>query len=242
MKKRIKAFIPKRFHSFILTYFIRPFIKNYRKSYAQCGEDMILDVILLKSKGFYIDIGANNPIYQSNTMYFYKKGWKGINIDATPGSMKDFRKLRKRDLNIEVAIANEEKEMIFYLFEPSFYNSFNEQYPELYKDKLIGQKSIRTTKLSSILDQYLGNPEIDFLTLDAEGYDYDILKSNNWMKYRPKVIVIEYITYIKRDLDYLAKIKEFLENENYRLFCNTPTNAFFLENKFFEERFKNAEN
>ncbi len=239
VKDFIRKVLPEPLRIIINKTFVKPFKKKYRRSYAQCGEDMILDVIIRKPKGFYIDIGANNPIEQSNTMYFYKKGWRGINIDATPGSMASFNRLRKRDINLEVAIANEEKEMTYYLFEPTFHNTFEKRFAEVYKDKLVGEKFIKTTRLSKVLDKYLDNVEIDYITVDAEGYDYDILKSNDWQKYRPKVVVIEYITYYTSELDHITRIRQFLESVEYKLFCNSPTNAFFIENKFFIERFGN---
>lgn len=161
----------------------------------------------------------------------------GINIDATPNSMVSFNKQRKRDINLEVAIANEEVEMIFYLFEPSFYNTFEKRLAEEYSDKLIGEKIIKTTKLSTVLDKYLNNNEIDFISVDAEGYDYDILLSNNWEKYRPKVVVVEYITYYESEFEHIQKIKKLLENKDYVFFCNTPTNAFFIDKKYFKKRF-----
>lgn len=239
LKESIKKKLPKPIKQIIYKIFAqpRPFDKNYKRSYAQCGDDLILDIIIRKHKGFYVDIGANNPFEQSNTMYFYKKGWHGINIDATPGSMTLFNRFRKRDTNIEAAIANEEKEMIYYLFEPTFYNTFDKRFAEEYKDKLIGQTSIKTTKLSNILDQYVNSTIIDFITVDAEGYDYDILKSNDWQKFRPKVVVIEFITYYENEQDRNTKMKEFLESVGYKFFCNSPTNAFFVDNKFFNERF-----
>lgn len=153
--KFLKDTFPALSRNRVIRYAAGPFIRKYRPSYAQCGEDMILKNILNKPKGFYIDIGANNPVSQSNTMYFYKQGWHGINIDATPGAMDKFRKLRKRDLNIEAAIASEEKEMVFCLFKSSFYNRFENQSPDKHNDELLGKKLIRTTRLSGILDQHL---------------------------------------------------------------------------------------
>jgi len=238
MKVFIKKLLPEFLIIFIYQYVVKPFKRDYKRSYAQCGEDMILDVIINKKKGFYIDIGANNPTEQSNTMYFYKKGWRGINIDATPGSMTSFKKLRKNDINLEIAIASEEKEMTYYMFEPSFYNTFDSQSSEQFKDKLVGQKLIKTIRLSQVLDEYANDTDIDFLTVDAEGYDYNILQSNDWENYRPKVVVIEYITYAKKESKELITLRDFLESVGYSLFCNSPTNAFFIENHFFVERFE----
>ena len=200
---------------------------------------MILDIILLKKNGFYVDVGANNPLIQSNTHYFYKKGWKGINIDATPNSMKLFNKIRKRDINIEKPISDKHETLKYYLFSPSYYNTFEERFAELYKDKLVGEIELSTSTLSQIFEKYINNNEIDFLSVDVEGWDLKVLKSNDWLKYRPSVVVIEYITYYKSELEHRTKIKEFLESNGYILFCNSPTNGFFLENKFYYERFVN---
>ena len=66
-----------------------------RHSYSQEGEDLVLRKIFKKQdKGFYVDVGAHHPKRFSNTFLLYKKGWNGINIDATPGSMKLFNKFR----------------------------------------------------------------------------------------------------------------------------------------------------
>lgn len=77
--------------------------------------------------------------------------------------------------------------------------------------------------------------EIDFLSIDTEGFDYDILKSNDWVKYRPRVIVVENIVYSKNI--YFSEIKEFLETVGYNFFCNSPANAFFIENNYVRDRF-----
>lgn len=74
--------------------------------------------------GFYVDVGAHHPKRFSNTFYFYKKGWSGINIDAMPGSMSLFNKIRPRDINIEAAVSNEKEEVIFYIFNEVALNTF----------------------------------------------------------------------------------------------------------------------
>ena len=78
-----------------------------RTSYSQEGEDLILDRLLRrKPRGYYVDVGAFHPKKFSNTHLFYRRGWSGINIDATPGSMDEFRRVRPRDTNLEIAISD----------------------------------------------------------------------------------------------------------------------------------------
>jgi FkbM family methyltransferase len=238
MKQLIKKIIPKKFHR-TLDFIRKPFIQDYKKSYSQSGEDMILNTILCDvRRGFYVDVGANNPTIQSNTHFFYKKGWYGINIDALPGSMKIFNRMRPRDINLEVPISDKEEKLIYFMFSPSFYNSFLEESAVLLKDKLIGKKKLTTKTLSWVLDNYSTNREIDFMTIDVEGLVFQVLKSNNWIKYRPKVLVIELfaneIESIQGDM-----ISTFLEKNGYSLYCFSPTNIFYIENEFSKVRFQN---
>ena len=76
-------------------------------SYSLQGEDMVLKELFAdKNQGFYVDVGAHHPFRFSNTYLFYKKGWRGINIDAMPRSMELFDKFRPRDINIECGVAS----------------------------------------------------------------------------------------------------------------------------------------
>ncbi|HIB94217.1 MAG TPA: SAM-dependent methyltransferase, partial [Candidatus Lambdaproteobacteria bacterium] len=94
--------------------------------FSQEGEDVILRRIFEDQKnGFYIDIGAHHPKRFSNTYYFYDRGWEGINIDATPGSMKIFQKFRPRDINLEIAISEKEQQLTYFMFNEPALNSFS---------------------------------------------------------------------------------------------------------------------
>ena len=151
--------------------------------------------------------------------------------------MKRFNKIRKRDINLEIAISDKQEILKYYLFSPSFYNTFEEKYAKMYKDKLIGEKYLKTQKLSQIFDKYLGNNKIDFLTIDVEGWDLKVLQSNDWVKYRPKVVVVEYITYYDDERPRNLETKKYLISKGYKYLCCSPTNAFFVEKKFFKNRF-----
>lgn len=168
------------------------------KSYSSEGEDMILRKIFYKKeKGFYVDIGAYHPKKASNTYYFYKKGWSGINIDAMPGSMKLFNRLRKRDINLEIPIGREGEVVKYYEFEDKALNGF-ESDSLLAKDQSKVQNQLRrihqlkSQSLNSILETYLPKSQtIDFISIDVEGQEFQILESFEFEKYKPSWLLIE---------------------------------------------------
>lgn len=219
LKKIIRKIYPRYFH----------------KSYSQEGEDMILKRYFENQKnGFFIDVGAHHPKKFSNTYYFYLKGWKGINIDAMPGSMKEFNKIRKNDINIEVPISDEKQVLTYFAFNEPALNSFDEKLSieRLANSKyhLKFKKQIETSRLDEILDKYLPiNTSIDFLSIDVEGLDFQVLKSLNLNKYKPKIILIEIL-----DID-LIKIHEneiylYLINHGYNIIAKSVNTVFFKNN------------
>jgi len=171
------------------------------KSYSQEGEDMILRRYFeTQQKGFFVDIGAHHPKRFSNTYAFYKMGWHGLNVDAMPGSMVAFNKQRKKDINIEAAISNATVEMTYYIFRDPALNSFSKELAD-YRESLgigcniISTATIITKKLEEILDTSLPvNQVIDFMSIDVEGLDLEVLKLNNWDKYDPRIILSEILT------------------------------------------------
>lgn len=84
------------------------------------GEDILARKVMIDrfgiTKGFYVDVGAHHPFNLSNTALLHSEGWHGINIDATPGSMQEFRKHRPEDINLEIAIAPEHGDREFIQF------------------------------------------------------------------------------------------------------------------------------
>jgi len=206
------------------------------KSYSQEGEDMILRRIFDKVKnGFYIDVGAYHPKKFSNTFYFYKLGWRGINIDAMPGSMTKFNRIRKRDINIEISVSSKKQKLTYYAFNEPALNSFNKElsYSRNGKDnyKIIFEKDIDTLTLKEILDKYLPRDltEIDFLSIDVETLDFDVLISNDWQKYRPKIVLIEDLKFNINKLEE-SNIYNYLKDFDYSFFAKTVNTHFFKRN------------
>src|SRR5688500_1440642 len=96
------------------------------QSFSQEGEDLILRHIFKgKREGFYVDVGAYHPMRFSNTYLFYSMGWRGINIDATPGSMSAFRAVRPRDTNLQLAISDRNETLTLMMFDEPVLSTFS---------------------------------------------------------------------------------------------------------------------
>ena len=170
---------------------------SYAPSFSSAGEDMILRHLLGSDKmsGFYVDVGAFHPTLFSNTYFFYLNGWRGINVEARPGSKSLFDKVRPRDVNLEVGVSRQRGEMTYhFIAEDSPMNSFSPEFLQqiemlaAVKEKI----PVPTLPLAEVLDRHLPKGQsIDFLTVDVEGHDYEVLESNDWKRFRPRLIVVE---------------------------------------------------
>ncbi len=205
-----------------------------RKSYSQEGEDILLERLFFgEDNGFYVDVGSHHPFRYSNTYLLYKKGWRGINIDAMPGSKRLFDRFRPRDINIEVGISNFIGSVEYYMFESSALNTFSKSLAEEYvRDgfRLVGTRIVNVMPLSLVLDKYMPEGEkISVMSIDVEGEDMKVLQSNDWNKYRPKVILIEILGV--GSIEHLMQTEEFrfLQEKGYGLFAKTVSTAFFRD-------------
>jgi FkbM family methyltransferase len=236
LKNLIKSILPEKFLDIIRLYLS----KRGNRYFSQEGEDIILQRIFeRKQKGFYIDVGAHHPFRFSNTYIFYKRGWRGINIDASPGSMKLFKKFRPRDINLEIGVANKETIMKYYIFNEPALNTFDEALAKS-RDGLGGYKiveivEVKVIPLQKILDEYLpANTEIDFMNIDVEGMDFEVLKSNDWVKYRPMVLLVEVIPANTIEDLLTNPISVFLKENGYSLFAKCFNTCIFVDEEKLE--------
>lgn len=201
--------------------------RRMKRSYSQYFEDLELDKAFKnKTLGFYVDVGANDPRILSNTYHFYLKGWRGINIEPDTDLFTKLEKYRKEDINLNIGIARRRGKRKFFNISAPTLSTFSEitairSESEGYKINEI--KYIDVIPLSQILDKYLVNGKVDFFSIDVEGYESEVLRSNNWRKYRPEFIIIE----INRSG---KEIKSFLESKMYRQIFENGTNAIFRDN------------
>lgn len=199
--------------------------EHARVSFAQEGEDLLLHRLFERqSHGFYVDVGAHHPERFSNTKLLYDRGWHGINIDPTPASMDAFRRFRQRDVNLEIAISNVGEVRELFMFNEPALNSFSEElsYERIQTNKysLDRKVAVRSRPLADVLAENLppGLETIDLLTIDVEGHDLEVLRSNDWDRFRPRVVVIEVL---RSSLDELPDAEEvqFLSERGYRLYA-----------------------
>ncbi len=172
---------------------------RHQKSYSQDGEDVVLAAYYhgrKRHKGFYVDVGAHHPVRFSNTWMYYRRGWRGINIDPTPGSMRPFRFFRRRDINLEIGIGRHLTQLTFYCFNEPALNTFDEALAKQRDTgkpyRIVKKVSVPVEPLARVLDANLPpGQQIDFFTIDVEGLDLEVLESNDWTKYRPEFILVE---------------------------------------------------
>lgn len=201
----------------------------------QEGESIILDRMFpKKNKGFYIDIGAHHPIRFSITKSLYDRGWKGINIEPNPDSINFFRKYRKRDINLNLALSKSISATYYQFHDPAL-NTINKRIYTLRNKqgaKFIKKTSIQCKDFSYVHQKYIPkNQEIDLLKIDVEGSELDILRTVNWKVILPKVIICEILDL---DIESLTKNKlyKFLRKKNYSLYSKLLQNCIFIHRSF----------
>ena len=236
LKKIILKITPKK----ILNLYQEPIKNQLREmdiystlSYSQEGEDLILKRIFEGQKtGLYVDVGAHHPKRFSNTYLFYKMGWRGINIDAMPGSMDKFEEIRPEDINLEVAVSDKKEKLKYYVFNEPALNTFSKQEVEKKNGrgnyKVIDEVIIETIPLSELLNIHLkANDQIDFLNIDVEGLDLEVLRSIDWSLHHPKIILVEDLNYHLEDLSE-SEIFNYLKLKEYHLIAKTFNTLIFL--------------
>ena len=214
---------------------------KFKKSYSQFGEDLIIksifDLFNIKNPT-YFDIGAHHPFYLSNTALFYNSGSHGINVEANPFLIQSFNKYRKRDVNLNIGIGVHKGNMLFHVFEDDTLSTFSENEAQKLKSfghKIIKEQSIEILSINELLDLYNLGKSPDFLTIDAEGYDFQILNSLDFEIFSPVVICIEIVEYSPNGNGKKKKeIINLLNQKGYFEYANTYINGIFVNRSAFE--------
>ena len=167
--------------------------KNY---FSFSGVDILIQNIFRnKKKGFYIDIGCQHPIRNNNTYLLYKKGWSGINVDLDQGNIDLFNSSRPSDHNVSIAVSNKIGEAdLFYFHDKSPINTIDKKTSQFQNAKVQSIKKVKTNTLNNIIkSSKYSDKKFDFLSIDVEGHELQVLQGLDFSMYSPDVIVVEYL-------------------------------------------------
>lgn len=163
-------------------------------SYAQNAEDVVLARLFRQqAEGRYVDVGAGDPVEDSVTKHFYDRGWSGINVEPVGGLAARLREARPRDVTLTIALAATEGKATLHVVPEAWGRAtLDEELAKRYRDGerwQVDDVEIETTTLAAVLDEHPG--DIDFLKVDVEGAEQDVLAGADWTRHRPRVLVVE---------------------------------------------------
>ena len=215
--------------------------KNY---FSFSGVDILIENIFRNQKnGFYIDVGCQHPIKNNNTYLLHKRGWSGINIDLDKDNIDLFNVSRISDDNINIAASNKINEVdLFFFHKKSPINTIDKRTSQFQKAKISSIKKIKTNTLNNIIkSSKYSNKKIDLLSIDVEGHELPVLEGLDFNKYRPNVIVVEYLdlNVSKLEIKNLnienvinSEIYKFLTLKKYILVNSIYSDLIFIKSDF----------
>ena len=221
-------------------FFYNIYIRNrkFLKNSSQFGEDRyLLNLFEKQYEGKYLDVGCFHPTKHNNTFLFYKNGWKGMNIDLNPLTIELFNFMRPKDININSGVSNDEKEKnLYFLNENNTQNTLSEN--QLFflkkhhnlKDEDIIKKKIKTKRLNFILEHHQFN-EIDFMNLDVEGHELEILKALDFEKTKIRYLCVEMIKHNQLSIKISNQVESLLKQNNFELIKKFEFNYIFKNQK-----------
>jgi FkbM family methyltransferase len=165
------------------------------RSYAQNHEDVLLSRAFPPGlTGFYIDIGANDPVENSITKHFYDLGWHGINVEPAQEPFQRLLAARPRDVCLNLGVSDEPGQLSFYELPPEAVggSTFSAEQADWHHDHGLpaDTRLVEVTTLAALCEQYVTGT-IDFLSVDVEGHEAQVLAGADWERWRPRIVVVE---------------------------------------------------
>lgn len=213
-------------------------------SYSQCGEDLIVDFIFMwlgREQINYLDIGTNDPIKLNNTYHFYKKNCRGVLVEPDPRLYRKIRRKRTRDICLNAGVgAGGGSVITFYMMHP---DTLSTSSPDKVKEylqlgvKLKGELKVPLLNINEVIENHFGSQAPDFLSVDVEGLDLEIIQSLDLSKYRPAVICAETLTYTNNNTEQkIEEIPRYLCSNGYFIYADTYINTIFVDLEVWNAR------
>ncbi len=200
----------------------------FRKTYAQNREDIILEGFFDDQEtGFYVDVGANHPTMDSVTKLFYDKGWSGINLEPNKALYELLLIARPRDINLQIGIADKAGELTIREYPDGHgLSTFSKEMQKSYEDNpsdftaRYQDYKVKIITLNQLFSEQKVKT-IDFMKVDVEGLEFEVLAGNDWKAFRPKVLCIE-ANHIDKDW------RPLLKEHGYNLVFSDGLNNYYV--------------
>ncbi|WBO82994.1 FkbM family methyltransferase [Hymenobacter yonginensis] len=211
-----------------------PLGRSVRLSYGYTGEDRLIESLLkplVTHNGFYVEVGCNEPRFISNTFLLYRRGWRGICIDANEKLIRKFGRIRPRDQAVCAFVSHEPEPLTYLEFSNNVLSTADPQYVPQYLaqgEEIERTRQVQPRTLTAILQECHAPARFDLLTIDAEEFDLSVLESLDFAAYRPRLVMVE-----AEDFDPLHPLQHpistFLLARNYRFKGSILKNLYFLD-------------
>ncbi|MCW8309380.1 FkbM family methyltransferase [Acidiphilium sp. PA] len=202
-------------------------------SYSANHEDVLLNRLFGKQPtGFYIDVGAAHPMFENDTKALYDRGWSGINIEPNKIFFEALAAERPRDCNLNIAISDVTEDLLFFEVTGTGLSTCDPDEAERARQKgfEIVECRVKTKTLREVLE-LARPPAIDLLKIDVEGLEPNVIQSNDWSRFRPRVLVVE-ATFPETPVRRPDVVGSLLEREGYRRAYFDGLNDYYLEMEF----------
>lgn len=163
--------------------------------FGYLAEDLIAARLLDSHlrKGFYVDVGCNDPVRLSNTLTLYAAGWRGINVDANPEVVERMRRQRPDDVTVCSLVGRPGEDRELVVFADDALSTADPHFAQRWASsaEVVRRVPLRCRSLTDILGEHSAPAELDFLNVDVEGMELEVLESLDFERFRPRLIALE---------------------------------------------------
>lgn len=162
-------------------------------TFSQFGEDQAILRLLGDKPGTYFDIGANHPFKASNSYLLYRRGWRGVTVEPLPSLVKLHRLVRRRDTTVCAAIGSEPGISTLYETRPTGFSTLDRSHARALQSERGVRVTERTVNILRAMDVWQEFMDVapDFVSIDTEGAELDVLASMDWNRQRPRLMAVE---------------------------------------------------